>query len=90
MTLDRASLIETLKKSVERLKKRQINMKEMTEDSELFNQLGLDSLDLLEMRFDIEESCNIQLEDKEAARLRTVRDVVDLIQVKKGIAPSGS
>lgn len=90
MRMDRATMIETLKRSVERLKKRQINMKEMTEDSELFNQLGLDSLDLLEMRFDIEESWNIQLEDKEAANLRTVRDVVDLIQNKVGMAPSAS
>lgn len=83
---DHNSIIEKLKRSVHRLKGRQFNMDELTEEATLFDDLGLDSLDLLEMRFDIEESWNIKLEDQEAERLRTVQDVVNLIQNKVGSA----
>lgn len=83
---DRISIIERLKRSVQRLKGRQYNLDQMTEDATLFEELGLDSLDLLEMRFDIEEAWSIKLDDQEAERLRTVRDVVNLIQQKVELA----
>lgn len=80
----------TLKQSVERLKKREIDMSELDESSELGDQLGLDSLDLLELRFDIEEAWSIRLEDHEAAQLRTVGDVVDLIHYKLNLVPTAT
>jgi acyl carrier protein len=85
-TPDRPVIIERLKKSVLRLKGRQFNLDELTEDATLFEDLSLDSLDLLEMRFDIEEAWDIKLEDQEAESLRTVRNVVDLIEDKVKLA----
>lgn len=84
-TPDRSAIVDRLKRSVKRLKGRQFDLDNMTEDADLFDQLGLDSLDLLEMRFDIEESWDIKLEDSEAEQLRTVQDVVELIQQKIGV-----
>lgn len=82
MTPDRNTILQKLQQSVQRLKGRQLDVSDLSEESELMEHLGLDSLDLLEMRFDIEESWDIKLEDSEAVSLKTVRDVVDVIQSK--------
>lgn len=82
MTPDRNTILQKLQQSVQRLKGQQLDVSDLDEESELMEHLGLDSLDLLEMRFDIEESWDIKLEDSEAVSLKTVRDVVDVIQSK--------
>ena len=45
----------------------------------MIEDIGLASLDLLELRFELEERWKTRITDEEAIRLKTVRDVVDLI-----------
>ncbi|WP_145303415.1 phosphopantetheine-binding protein [Planctopirus ephydatiae] len=68
--------------SLQRLRGRRVAVDQFTEEARLSEELSLDSLDLLEIRFDIEEKWKVELEDKEAAALVTVKDVIDLIQSK--------
>lgn len=45
-------------------------------------ELGLDSLDLVEVLMDIEEEFNIEFEDEEMMALSTVNDVLAIIERK--------
>jgi len=44
--------------------------------------LGLDSLQLTEMLFEIEERLGAKINDEEARGLQTIGDLIDLIQTK--------
>jgi acyl carrier protein len=44
-----------------------------------FNELGLDSLDLVELMVATEKSFHIELSDEEHARVKTVDDIVTLL-----------
>ncbi len=61
--------------------------KELTMDSE-FKALGIDSLDLVDLVFQLEEELNTQFEDEELMQIKTVRDLCQLIdkKVKQPIA----
>lgn len=56
--------------------------KEVTEETELKN-LGIDSLDLVEIIMDVEEQYNITFEDEELKSFVTVGDVVKAIKNRK-------
>ena len=45
--------------------------------------LGLDSLDLVETMLKIEEALNVEFATDEIVELKTIRDVVNLIESKK-------
>jgi len=49
------------------------------ETSRVFDDLGMSSLELLELRFDIESAWNVTLEDQDLPRMQVVSDVIDLI-----------
>lgn len=57
-----------------------IDVNEIEDDSNLVNDLGADSIDLVEMLMMIEENLGITITDEEAVELKTVRDVVDFIE----------
>ena len=57
---------------------------ELAEDEELREGLGLDSLQLTELLFEIEEKFGAKIADEEAMQLRTVGDLMDLIESKLG------
>ena len=48
-------------------------------ESHLVGDLGLDSLDYIELLMDLEEDFGIAIPDEEAKKLTTVQSVVDLI-----------
>lgn len=56
--------------------------KEFTEDMG-FKDLGIDSLDLVDLVFELEEEIGVQFEDDELLGLKTVKDLVTLIESKK-------
>ena len=56
--------------------------KELTRESN-FKDLGLDSLDLVDLVYQFEEELGVQFEDEELAGLKTVQDVVNLIESKQ-------
>ncbi len=49
---------------------------------DLLKELGLDSLDLVELLMSIEEEFNIQFEEEEMLTFKTVQDVYDAIERK--------
>ncbi len=57
-----------------------IDVNEIEDDSNLVNDLGADSIDLVEMLMMIEENLGITITDEEAVELKTVRDVVNFIE----------
>ena len=56
--------------------------KELTLES-TFKDLGIDSLDLVDLVFELEEELGVTFEDDELAGLKTCGDVVALIESKK-------
>jgi len=49
-------------------------------EASLLDQLGADSLDLVELSMNLEEKFNISIEDEDIAELKTVGDVVAYIE----------
>ena len=58
------------------------NKTELTVDTS-FKNLGLDSLDLVDLVFELEEEIGIQFEDDELLQLETIQDLLKLIDSKK-------
>lgn len=52
-------------------------------DSILKDDLGIDSVDGLDMCFALERKFGIDIEDEDMIRLKTVEDIVTLVQKKK-------
>ena len=55
----------------------------ITLESEVIKDLGADSLDIVEMLMGLEEEFGIEVSEEEAVRLRTVGDIVAIIDAKK-------
>jgi len=56
--------------------------KELTKES-VFREMGIDSLDLVDLVFELEEEIGVQFEDDELLTLKTVQDLLNLIESKK-------
>lgn len=52
---------------------------EITEDKEIVKDLGADSLDVVEMLMGLEEEFNITVAEEDAGNIKTVGDIVKLI-----------
>lgn len=52
------------------------------EDSHIFNDLKFDSLDAVELIIALEEHYNIELLDREADNIQTIKEVINLINSK--------
>lgn len=57
-----------------------IDTDEISEDTDIVADLGADSLDVVEMMMALEEEYGITIEDEKIAELKTVGDVVDLVE----------
>jgi acyl carrier protein len=69
-----------------------LNRVQVQEETVIREGLGLDSLQLTELLFEIEERLNVKIADAEAQKLRTVGDLITLIESKLGSGeqkPSG-
>ena len=53
---------------------------EVSEGASLVDDLGVDSLDSVEIVMAIEEEFDLEVSDNEAEHLTTVKDVVDLVE----------
>ena len=54
----------------------------LSEGMSLREDLGMDSLQVVEALFEIEERFGAKIEDEEARQLATVKEVLDMIEVK--------
>ena len=55
---------------------------EVKEESKFVEDLGADSLDVVELVMALEEKFDIEIPDDEAEKIQTVKDVVDYIESK--------
>jgi len=55
---------------------------EITEEKEVVKDLGADSLDVVEMLMSLEEEFNITVPEEDAVNIKTVGDIVKLIDEK--------
>ena len=80
--------MSTLEKVIE-LMAEQLNVpaEKISVEKEIVKDLGADSLDVVEMLMNLEEEFSVTVPDEEAVNIKTVQDVVDLIDKYEAINP---
>ncbi len=61
-----------------------IEVDQIKPESKFVDDLGADSLDVVELIMAFEEAFNIEIPDEDAEKIQTVKDVIDYIQAKLG------
>jgi acyl carrier protein len=56
-----------------------VDLEELVPEASFVDDLGADSLDLVELIMSMEEEFDIEISDEEAEKLATVKDVLDYI-----------
>ncbi|CAN5524443.1 acyl carrier protein [soil metagenome] len=69
----------------EHLEGRGIESKDITMEADLAGDLGLDSLDTVELTLALEQQYNIEIPDEELTDLASVKDAVELIEKKVSV-----
>ena len=59
-----------------------VDLDEVKEDAALIDDLGADSLDLVDLVMEFEEAFNVKIEDEELEKIKTVGDIVEGIMNK--------
>lgn len=57
-----------------------IDEEKVTPESDIIKDLGLDSLDIVDMLMSVEETFGVTIEDGDVAEMKTVADVVKFIE----------
>ncbi len=60
-----------------------VSADEVTPEASFIEDLGADSLDIVELVMALEEEFNIEISDEDAEKIRTVKDVVTYIEAHK-------
>ena len=71
-----------IREKVKEIISKRCNIENINEEDDL-SKLGLDSLDLVEAMLEIEEAFNIEFDNDEIANLKTIKEVLTLIEKKK-------
>lgn len=61
-----------------------VNLEEIVPEAHIIDDLGADSLDLVELIMSLEEESDIDISDEEAEKLDTVQSIYDFIKSKAG------
>ncbi|MEO0285482.1 MAG: acyl carrier protein [candidate division WOR-3 bacterium] len=75
-------ILATLKEII--VDKLSVSEDQIKPESRFMEDLGADSLDVVELVMAIEEKFNIEIPDEDAEKIRTVGDAVNYIQAKLG------
>ncbi len=59
-----------------------LDIKEVTPESSFLEDLGADSLDVVELIMQMEEEFGLQIPDEDAEKIKTVQDAIDYIKKK--------
>ncbi len=60
-----------------------VNLEEVTPQASFIEDLGADSLDIVELIMALEEEYEMEIPDEDAEKIQTVEDVTKYIQAKK-------
>lgn len=60
-----------------------VDENDITEEANLKDDLGIDSLSAVELALELESEFDIRIEDDELAKLETVADIIALVNAKK-------
>ncbi len=58
------------------------SVEEITDDKDIVKDLGADSLDVVEMLMSLEEEFNVTVPEEDAVNIKTVGDIVKMIEGK--------
>ncbi len=75
------ALIDDIKEVV--VEQLSVDAAEVKEDSKFVEDLGADSLDVVELVMALEEKFDIEIPDEEAEKIQTVQNVIDYVESKK-------
>lgn len=59
-----------------------LNASEIADDANILEDLGADSLDIVEILMNLEDTMGISVPDEDALGLKTIRDVADYISAR--------
>jgi acyl carrier protein len=59
-----------------------VTKEECVPEASFIDDLGADSLDLVELIMEMEENFGIQIADEELEKIRTIKDVIDFLKSK--------
>ncbi len=81
MTLpERDQILKKLSSALDRASNGRAKLDRLVDDARIIEDVGLSSLDLLDLRCDVEELWQMKVTDEELMQLRTIGDVVHLIE----------
>jgi len=63
-----------------------VTREECVPEASFIEDLGADSLDLVELIMAMEENFGIEISDEELQKIRTIKDAINYIKGKKGLA----
>jgi acyl carrier protein len=78
--MNRQEIFEKVKRIL--IEKLSVNEADIKEDSSLVDDLGVDSLDLVELLMKFEEEFKVEISEEESQKILTVKDIVDFIEGK--------
>ena len=80
---DRTAIMEELKDAMEHASNGKATLSRVSEEALIVDDLGLYSLDLLDLRYEVEERWNLRIADEEIVTMKSVGDVIDLILARR-------
>lgn len=81
----REEIVGVLSGALQRASNGRAKLERLDDDARIIEDIGLSSLDVLDLRCEVEERWNMKLADEELAEMQTVGDIVRMIVKRASI-----